>query len=142
MRKLAALAALSLLLLVSGAGAATLAPGVKLRVTPAVGHRHTAFELEFTTPPGFGSSDREGLISVRGPGGAGCVSSETMNLVAGVPGSGNQVKLVPTDGRPWCVGKFQGTVEETVRPHCGPAQACPMFVTILRVGHFRFTVRR
>lgn len=144
MRKVAALAAaaVSLAVFVSGAGAAALQTGVKVRVAPAAGGPRTAFRLEFKTPPGFGSSDREAVVTVSGPGGGGCVSSEAVRLTEGLPGSADHLTLAPGEGRQWCAGTFRGTVQETIRPHCGPAQACPMFIAIARVGHFKFTVRR
>ena len=136
------MATLSLLLFVGSAGAATLQTGVQLHVTPAAGHPHTTFQLVFTTPTGSGDTDRQGLITVRGPAGSGCVSSETVHMTTGLQGSADHVKLAPSDGRPWCVGAFHGVVEETVRPHCRPGRACPQFIAIVRVGYFRFTVRR
>jgi hypothetical protein len=38
------------------------------------------------------------------------------------------------------VGTFQGQVDETIRPRCAPAQACPMFIALVPIGHFRFVV--
>jgi hypothetical protein len=141
MRKFAALA-LPLALLVSSAGAATLQTGVKLRVNPAVGRPNTTFQLEFKAPTGSGDTERQGLITLTGPSGSDCVSHETLRMPTGLSGSPDHVKLAPTGGQPWCSGTFHGVVEETIRPHCTPGRACPMFIAIVRVGHFQFAVRQ
>ena len=138
--KTAALAALVLAIAVSGASAAVVQGGAPLRVSPGAGHRHTTFRLEYTVPARLSGDTSSESISLSGPGGVGCVSSESVHEQA-APNDQVAVQLRPTGGRPWCVGTFQGEVEETVRPHCGPEQMCPMFIAIVPVGHFRFVVR-
>ncbi|HEY2657876.1 MAG TPA: hypothetical protein VGI55_19000 [Solirubrobacteraceae bacterium] len=140
--KTAALAALVLAVLVSGASAAVVEPGVSLPVTPKTGHPRSTFRLRYTAPSkGFGNDTSASSITLSGPGGTGCVSSESVHEQVAGPGSEVLVALRPTGGRPWCVGTFQGQVEETLRPHCGPEQVCPMFIALLPVGHFKFVVR-
>jgi hypothetical protein len=140
--KTAALAALVLSVAVSGASAAVVPLGTPLRVTPKTGHSHSTFRLQYITPARrFGGDVTTDLITLTGPGGVGCVSSESVHAQPAAPGSPVLVALRPTGGHPWCVGTFRGQVEETVRPSCGPAQMCPMFIAMMPVGHFQFVVR-
>ncbi len=141
--KTAALVALVLAILVSGASASVVQPGASLPVTPKAGHPRSTFRLQYTAPSkGFGNDTSAGSITLSGPSGTGCVSSESVHEQVAMPGSEVLVALRPTGGRPWCVGTFHGQVDEMLRPHCGPEQVCPMFIALVPVGHFRFVVRR
>lgn len=52
------------------------------------------------------------------------------------------VTLAPPSRSRWCPGTYRGRVETLSRPVCKPGTACPQFVALLPIGHFRFTVRR
>jgi len=132
---------LVLLVAVSGASAAAVPLGATLRVTPKAGHPNSTFRLEYLAPGRYGGSVTADSITLTGPGGVGCVSSESVHEQVAAPGADVLVALRPTGGHRWCVGTFHGQVEQTVRPRCGPAQVCPMFIAIVPVGHFHFVVR-
>jgi len=137
----AALAASVLLAAASGASAAQPLGGKSLHVSPAVGGPRATFRLDYREPgAGFAGDITVDAVNLTGPSGAGCLGSESVHQQAD-PGSEVVVRLRPTGGRDWCLGTFRGQVDETVRPRCGPAQACPMFIAIMPVGHFRFVVR-
>jgi len=140
--KTAALAASVLLVAASGASAAQLLGGASLHVSPAVGRPHATFRIEYTEPAGgFVGDIAANVVDLTGPSGAGCLSSESVRQQVAAPGSEVVVRLRPTGGRDWCLGTYRGEVVETIRPRCGPAQVCPMFIGLMPIGHFRFTVR-
>jgi hypothetical protein len=138
--KTAALAALVVAFAVSRASAAPIEGGLSLHVSPTVGGQRTTFRLDYREPGGFASETRADSIALTGPRGVGCVSTETLHERMTAPGSEVVVRLRPTSGRAWCAGTFQGQVDETIRPRCGPAQVCPMFIALVPIGHFRFVV--
>lgn len=125
---------------VTGAGAHHRgAPRVAVR--PHTGNRTTGFVVSFTAPRRagrIGSMKRSYQVQASGAG-SGCDAAGGTYVSGARKGQRVSVRLAPS-GR-WCDATFKGTITETERPVCGPAQVCPQFVIDLgTIGRFSFKV--
>jgi hypothetical protein len=141
------LAVLVLLAAAPATGALPLGSLTPVTVAPRSGGRHTRFRVSFRNPVPTGETGmiyRSDTLSVRGPGGRGCRSNESMTLPPGGLHSEVRVTLAP-GVRGWCAGRFAGEIIEFARVICGgqPLVACPQFVIAPEtVARLRFTVTR
>lgn len=79
-------------------------------------------------------------VSAVGTAGKGCVASAVAPAGSARAGKLVRVTLRLGAGHQWCIGNYEGRLDETIRPRCGPAQACPQFIAVVVVGTFRFKV--
>jgi hypothetical protein len=157
-----------LVLAVVAAVAASAVPALaqstpRANVSPRFGTKKSSFGVRFKAPRtvGSGSTASEYTISASGPSAkGGCDGSASASVTSAQAGQMVHVTLKPDSGKKWCVGKFQGRVEEVIRPTCGgcpqptrgPEQtniACPMimcaqrqFIGLVPVAHFSFRVEK
>jgi hypothetical protein len=130
------------------AQAASLAPSMKVSVTPGSGGPRTHFAFRFRVPAAigtFGSVVRSDTLSVSGPRGSACRSSATATLRKARKGARAELALAPRPGSAggWCTGQWHGTLVQTEAVHCapGPAIVCPALVVAPRtLARFRFRV--
>jgi hypothetical protein len=116
-------------------------------VKPGSGGRHTKFRLSFRIPDATGTSGllrRTDVLSVSGPGGAGCVSGRTTTLRSARRGALLRLTLSPTPrGAGWCVGTFHGRIVESQTIICERIHACPDIEVAPRtIARFKFRVTR
>jgi len=116
-------------------------------VTPGSGDPRTTFVISLRLPQTtrqLASVTRRDVLSVSGPGLAGCASRATVTLRAGRPAARRTATLNPQRlGGAWCPGEFHGRVVqyEVLRCTTGPAQVCPDFLLApVTIARFRFHV--
>lgn len=127
--------------------AGALAGGARIAVRPSSGGPTTRFSVRFTAPDRsghVGSMNREYVVSANGPAGAtNCVDHATATPSSVRAHARVRVILsARSSGGRWCVGRFNGTIEELQMPICPQGRVCPAFVVLVRrLGSFHFRVK-
>ena len=120
-------------------------------LTPATGHRRTAFQLSFVVPETTertATTTRRDIVSLVTDRRRRCVWQGSLVLPYARAGTTQRVTLTPRrlHGRVWCVGTFVGDVVQEEILGCGPPQTaimCPALVIRPQViARFQFRVTR
>jgi hypothetical protein len=133
----------------------------RANVSPRLGTKKSSFGVRFRAPRtvGSGSTASEYTISASDSSSkGGCDASAAAAVTSAQQGQMVHVTLKPDAGKRWCVGKFQGQVNEIIRPSCGCPQptsgaaknmiVCPMicaqrqFIGVVPVAKFSFRVEK
>jgi hypothetical protein len=136
----------------AGADAAVIGPPrAHVTVSPALGKASTRFRVRFTSPEQTGTL--AGLrawetVVASGPRGTGtCTGLASRRARPAGAHTRLAVRLAPA-GRPWCAGRYTGTVTLYRVERCMPGpiaqgHVCPLVEFAPQpIGRFRFTVRR
>jgi hypothetical protein len=129
-----------LVMLAAGVATAVAATGTAaVRVTPKLGGRRTAFTVTFqapvatTTGPTAGDPvfDRVSYVVYAklssGSAPRNCLAARSVSPITGVDATGVTAVLSPRGtAHGWCIGRYTGTVEETLGDQCGPIVAAPV----------------
>ena len=117
---------------------------IAVRVSPGRGGLHTRFDVRFRSPSTLGRGgiiDRSDTVTVAGPAGRGCRSSQSRAVTSAAQGATVHVTLTPGPG--WCAGHFKGAIVAEEHVVCQGGEMCPQFVVAPQtIGRFQFTVTR
>ena len=119
-----------------------------IEVSPPAGHPGTTFVVRFRAPnrdSGRARGKRRYILSLTGPANEqGCLDGADVPLPLARAGARVTIMLEPRRlGDAWCLGEFEGRIDEIREPVCRRGRPCPRFTVLGETtGRFSFRVVR